>query len=393
MPSHHATLGPSGASRWLRCPASIAMSQKVPKQPSSPHATEGTIAHELGEIRAGEYFGLIDAATFRKKMQQWERMFRKEYDDDEPRRLEMNSYIDSYIALIEERLGVVEESSLLLEQRLETGVPGCWGTSDVVIFSPEHVEIIDLKYGTGVAVSPVWNPQMMLYGCGALEAYGDILGTTEYVRTTVFQPRIGNVASFEIASADLRAWRDWHVSPLAEEALSDNARFGPSEEACRWCPAAGVCRARAEANLQQDFGADLTTITPEELAGYFRRMPEFKAWTKAVEASALERAYSGGEKLPGLKVVQSGGRRAIAAEVQAAAIQDLIEAGYPAEKVSSISTRPLGALQKLVGGKDELERIIGRYIEKSPGRPSLVDESDKRESITREADAKNDFAE
>lgn len=395
MPTHHATLGPSGASRWLRCPASIRMSQKVPKQGSSPFALEGTIAHELGEIRASAHFGLITEEELAQRMREWDKLFQDTYGNDEPRRAEMNSHIDGYIKLIAERMAISPHSQVLFEQRLETGVPGCWGTSDVVIFSPDHVEIIDLKYGSGVPVSATWNPQLMLYGVGALDAYGDILGDTDTVFTTIYQPRLDNTSIFEISAADLRAWRDWHVTPLAREALEDpDARFGPSATACRWCPAAGICGPRMAHNTSQDFmdQEDIGTITPEKMADVLRAAPEFKAWLSAVENAALDRAYSQNKPVPGFKVVRSGGRRAIPAGVQAAAVQELIDAGFSAESVAQFKTRGLGELEKIVGGRKNLDQLIGHRIEKSVGKPSLVPEDDKRAAISPEASAAADFS-
>jgi hypothetical protein len=79
---------------------------------------------------------------------------------------------------------------LLLEQRLPTGIPDCWGTSDAVIVSPDAVEVCDFKYGLGVRVDAEGNPQIRLYGVGALEAYGDLLGDVHTVRLHIFQPRL-----------------------------------------------------------------------------------------------------------------------------------------------------------------------------------------------------------
>lgn len=43
---------------------------------------------------------------------------------------------------------------------------------------------IDLKYGKGVAVEAEWNPQMMLYGLGALELF-DAIYDIDTVRMTI----------------------------------------------------------------------------------------------------------------------------------------------------------------------------------------------------------------
>jgi hypothetical protein len=54
MPLVHSNLGASAAHRWVRCPASVQMCEGR-TQPDSPHALEGTCAHELAEraLRAG----------------------------------------------------------------------------------------------------------------------------------------------------------------------------------------------------------------------------------------------------------------------------------------------------------------------------------------------------
>ena len=392
MPSAHAKLGPSSSGRWLRCPASIGMSEKVPPKGSSPFALEGTMAHELGEIEAAFQFLDMSEAEHHSRLNEWEAEFQKEYGSDEARRAEMEAHIGDYLILIERRMKLHPGSFLMLEQKVDTGVPMCWGTSDVVIVSPEHVEIIDLKYGAGVAVSAEWNSQLMLYGVGALDTYGDLLGEAKTVYMTIFQPRLENTSTFEIDAAELRAWRDYRVKPLAEEALGPLARFGPGTDACRWCPAAGICKPRMEWNLQMDFGddEDYAVIEPEKLAELIPRFPEFKSWMGAVENAALDRAYSGGETIPGFKVVLSGGRRAI--QDHEAAIQTLIDAGYSAEKVATFKAKGLGELEKLVG-KKELPELIGRYIQKSKGSPSLVPETDKRAAIFPGSDAAEDFKE
>jgi hypothetical protein len=405
VPSEHAKLSPSDSARWISCPAAIRVDEELRQQgllvdDDSPYAREGTLAHELGEIEASLHFGLITKRQRTLRYNKWLKEF--EAENYETGTLEeMKEHVAGYIALLEERMARYPMSQLLLEQRMPTGIEKCWGTSDAVIVSPQHVEIVDLKYGAGVHVDANGNSQLRLYGLGALDTFGDMLGDTELIVVTVYQPRVDNTSSEELHPDDLRAWRDGVVAPAAELALhSDDAPFGPSEKACRWCPAAGICRARIEKATLEDFGdvfADEEPSPPKpellteaELAKAFLRLPAIRAWCAAVEAAALEAAYAQGKKLPGLKVVWSGGKRQI--KDDAPAIQTLIDAGFEAKDVTNFKIKGIGELEKLLG-KAQFKELLDPFIEKSKGREALVPEDDKREAISPAGEAAKDFEE
>lgn len=401
MPSAHARLSPSASSRWISCPASIRLEQGVEDE-ESPFAREGTIAHALCELEAGREFSLLSPEAYAEGYLDWEREFRAE-DYPDGTLEEMVTHVSSYVELLRERLTRRPYSFLMLEQRLDTGVEACWGTSDAVIVSPSHVEIIDFKYGSGVPVSAEDNSQLRLYGCGALDTYGDILGETDTIYMTVHQPRLSSLSTEELHPMELRAWRKYVVEPAAEEALhSDNPSFGPSETACRWCPVSGTCRVRIEAATAADFGpllgeddppppTDPPLLTPEEMGRVLPRVQMIKDWLNAFEAAALDTAYTQGTPIPGYKVVRASGRRSIKGGEQA--IQRLIDAGFSQEAVADFKPKGLGVLEKLVGGKGALEEILDGFIVKPLGKESLVPESDKRPSISPESEAVDDFKE
>ena len=79
---------------------------------------------------------------------------------------------------------------VLFEQHLDYSayVPEGFETGDLVI---------DLKYGKGVAVEVERNPQMMLYGLGALELF-DAIYDIDTVRMTIYQPRLESVSTWEM---------------------------------------------------------------------------------------------------------------------------------------------------------------------------------------------------
>lgn len=371
MSTGHARLSPSSASRWLQCPGSVALIDALPperRDRPSPYADEGTRAHELAELTAAYRFGLRDEDDYLTRRQAW-----KSGVPDADQRAEMEAHAMTYCAVLAEVLAVQSDASLRLEQRLRTPIKGCWGTADAVVVSPTRLHVIDYKYGKGVKVDADDNPQLMLYGLGALDAY-DVLGRIETVTLTIVQPRIsGHVSSWTVAADALRAWGR-SIEPIAESALTGDAWLAPSESACRFCPAAGDCRARAEDALRRDFG-DPRVLDPDELAQALQRAPQIRAWLADLEAAALDRIMNSGETVPGYKVVASGGRRTIPdAE---AAIAKLVEHGFDVASIAKRSLLPLAKLDKLVGA-DELSAILGHLMVRSEGKPSLAHESDPR---------------
>lgn len=364
------------------------MAENLPTPPSSSYAEEGTAAHGLAELKARLHFGLggFTKEDYLDELAAWEVTW-PGYASHEDTMAEMHRHTDAYVELLAERVAAYPHGQVRLEQRLPTGLPQSWGTSDAVVVSPRHVEIVDFKYGAGVAVSAEGNPQLRLYALGALDTYGDVLGETEVVLMTVHQPRMDHVLTAEMTPEALREWRS-RILPIAEEALGPDARFGPSEEACRWCPASGRCRAQVEAAFPDDL-KDPDLLSPEEVAAYADRLPELRVWMKAFEEAALTMAYSEGREIPGYKVVLSGGKRSVTRPDEA--IEHLVgHLGWPREQVTKVSLRGIGELEKLMG-KEEFAEALDPYIKPPEGKPALVPESDKRPSVNPNSEAAKAF--
>nr|DAK12819.1 MAG TPA: Protein of unknown function (DUF2800) [Caudoviricetes sp.] len=391
MPSKHAVLGPSSAARWLTCTASVEMAQKAPPPKESDFAREGTIAHSLADVEARREFKLPGHETYEADLEKvYGELLEHLGGDLEAAEREydaMHDYVAWYLDVLAEAKG--DTGALLLEQRLATGIKGCWGTSDAVIIRGDTIHVIDLKYGRGVEVSPVENPQFMLYALGALRAYRDMLEETRRVKMTVFQPRINNIDTWEITVKDLEAWRDKVAHPAARKALTgENTEFAPSESACKFCPAAGICKPRAESITAVAFDADPNIISLEDRAGYLARLGEIKSWVKHMEETSLELAYERGETIPGWKVVRSSSRRVIA-DVDAAS-ERLQAAGYDESQFITRKMAGVTDLDRLVG-KNTLPEVLGDALQLTEGRPSLVPESDRRKAISKKQEVEELF--
>ncbi len=384
--SAHARLSPSSAHRWLECPGSVRLSAEMEKagvvEGSSVYADEGTMAHTRAEIEASFVFGQINKTEYKGRLRDWVNTTPDEYHE------EMEECAIAYARLLKRLADEFPNSQVMLEQKVDTGVTASWGTLDAGIVSATHLHIVDYKYGKGIPVDAHENPQMMLYALGALDLL-ELLGDIETVTMTVHQPRLDSISHYTIKVKHLKMWREAVVRPAATLALSPDAYLSPSGTACRFCPAAGQCRARVEYMTKRDFGnPDL--LSPEEIGKILHILPDVRNWAKAVEENALHLAYNDGVKIPGWKCVRSGGQRQFSDQEKAFEI--LLDAGFEKDQFARESLQTLAKLDKLVGGKDELQRLMGPVLGRSEGRESLVPDDDERDEVSSLVDAKADFS-
>ena len=267
------------------------------------------------------------------------------------------------------------------EQQLEFTeyVPEGFGTSDANIISDKILDVFDFKYGKGVPVSAVNNTQLKLYGLGAYLKYSWMY-EIEIIRMTIIQPRLGSVTTDEISVKDLLFWAENKVKPKAEQAFNYKGSFVPGDH-CGFCKGKVGCKALAKYNLEiakHEF-MDPNTLTDEDTSDILSRAKMFKSWIKAVEDNALDQAVNHEKTWPGFKVVSGTSRRTISDPDEAVKI--LKKDGYD----ESMLYKPkqlegITALEKLTGKKHFTE-LLGGIIVKPPGKPALVPESDKRQSI------------
>lgn len=382
----HASLSPSSAHRWLSCPASVQLvAEHYPDgTPGSVWAEEGTHAHTIAELMAEGFFrplrpiGERDQRT-RIAQQVMDSVGQSSYDE---MMRHAESYVDVLVDIIDGR-----PAQVLLEQRFQTGIDRCWGTSDAVIVTDGAIHIVDFKYGKGVPVSAEGNPQLRLYALGAVRTLIDLYDFTE-VSYTVHQPRLDSVSTETTSVAELEQWATDVVAPTAKIALEGTDLFGPSEDACRFCPMSGQCRAQMESSVAADFGAP-PLLSPVEIGEALGMVGEIEKWCKSLRETALRLAYEEGVEIPGWKVVRSGGRRTIGDADRA--VEVLTEAGFPEDETSRRSLHTLGVLDKLVGGRKALDEILGDLVQVSEGSESIVPEDDRRSAVNRTGDAAQDF--
>lgn len=373
--SDHAVLSASGAHRWLNCLPSARLELEFVNNESSA-AAEGTAAHALCEHK------LKKALHMRSKRPV------SVYNSDE-----MEEHSDAYVEFVMEQLELAKQSCtdplILIEQRLDFScyVPQGFGTGDCIIIADKKLHIIDFKYGMGVLVDAVDNPQMKLYALGALEIY-DSLYDIEEVSMTIFQPRRENVSTWTIRVEDLKAWAEKELKPKAKKAYDGEGEYLPGEW-CTFCRAAVKCRARAEEKLklaQSEFKLP-PLLTDSEIEEVLSKLSDLTKWANEIIAYATDAAVNHGKEWHGFKVVEGRSVRKFKDEDAVAKVAKAN--GYKDIFRQSLIT--LTEMERLMG-KSKFEKILGDLIYKPPGKPTLVPLSDKRPAMN-VSNAKNEFNE
>ena len=381
----HARLSPSASHRWINCPGSVHLAEQCPPQGGSTYTAKGTEAHTLAELKLRKFNEEGTSDFFDKQLEKARSEF--EYYCGE-----MDEATDFYFDIVTEK--VLEggpDAELMIEQRfsLDKWVPDSFGSADAVIIAGHTIEVCDLKYGKGIKVDAVGNPQLRLYGLGAAELFGDLYDF-DTVRVTIIQPRLDHVSTEEISLAELRDWAENWVAPAAKLAMSntDEVHCG---DWCQFCPAKAICRERAEANLElarYDFKKP-ALLTDEEIGEILRQADKVQKWVADLSAYALEQALAG-KQYDGWKLVEGRSIRKYADEIKVA--DTLKAAGFDEALLYERKLNGITNMEKLVG-KKKLTELLGNLLVKPAGKPVLVPETDKREAINTTEAAKADFTE
>lgn len=362
--AQHAILSASGAYRWLKCTPSARLERQF-KDEQSPYAAEGTRAHAAAEQ-------LLTKELFPDR-----KVAEPKFDDKEME-IAVKRYVDICMEKVIAARKRTPDADIQVEARVDFSrwVPEGFGTGDMVIVADDTLEIVDLKYGKGVPVSAEGNPQMRLYALGAYEA-NSILYDIKTIRMTIVQPRLDSVNSDEMSIEDLIAWGD-SIKDTAKLAYDGEGECQAGDH-CGFCKARHLCRALSNACLDEFYkhgGKKTSLLLDTEVAEVLDMADMIIKWAKDVQNYAFDQAVNDGKNWPGYKLVEGRSSRKIT-NAEAAA-QALLDADFTAEDIyKPQELRGITDLTKLVG-KKKLTDTIGQFIEKPPGKPTLVPLSDKR---------------
>ena len=388
MPDKHAILSPSAAHRWLHCTPAPRVEAEFPET-TSEYAEEGRLAHSVCELAAKKKFTVMNNQTYNSRLKKLKAD--PKWDD------EMLSTAATYVEHLTEHAMRFEHApyvALEVQVDITDYAPEAFGTCDCVMIGGDELIITDYKHGKGVPVSAQDNPQMLLYALGALKLYRPIYGDMiRRVSTYIDQPRLGSYDGASMTVDELLAWGE-SIKPKAAAAFMGTGEFAPGEW-CRFCRAKAKCRARANQNtaledfkdciplgrsipMQAEYDATgfkpSNCLTDEEIGALLVRAEGLVAWYDDLKEYALA-ACLNGKTIPGWKAVE--GRSTRAWTDRDAALEALVAGGVEEAIIYDRVPKTLAQLEKVIG-KQRFGELVGGMITKSPGKPALAAESDKR---------------
>ncbi len=408
-PTGHSKFSASNFEADTLCPGRRTMQSGLPDH-GSKYADEGTAAHSLLDdcLTTGlSPEAARDAgAVYPVNGKDW------------PVTTDMATAVQTAIDNIKE---IVGDGMMLSEQRVNysvyLGVPTdqAWGTSDVIAMRDSELQVHDYKHGMGVEVDADDNPQMKLYGLGALQDMRAMGEEPKTVRLVIHQPRIKSAPSeWTCTVEELEAWGNGEARRAAEEQLGAERLSGgeawdeamwqeiylrPNEKSCKFCKAKATCPAIRSVVAQTVFESPVSTpgdfenLLPAETAkqsddawigAVLAKADLIEDYLKAIRAEA-ERRMLDGKTVPGFKLVKGKrGNRAWgspeAAEGMLKGMRLKTEEMYDLSLISPTSAEKLttGATPA-IGPRQWIK--VKALITQSDGKPHVAPVSDKRQAL------------
>jgi hypothetical protein len=241
---------------------------------------------------------------------------------------------------------------------------------------------LDWKFGDGVVVDAVENPQLMFYAAASMrtpEAAWAFEGATE-IECVIVQPpmiRRWTTTPERIAKFEQELVQAVKAAQQPDAALK-------SGDHCRWCAAKPVCPLMTGA-VDRALQVQLKEIDAATLGQYLAKADVLEGWITDLRALAFQ-LLEKNVPVPGYKLVQKQARRQWTDEAKAATM--LVDAGISAYKQELIS--PAVAEKLLKKSKltlpDDLVKSVSSgttLASEDDSRPAVLQLGDLRAAISK----------
>lgn len=384
-PPAHAPLGPSAAEGWATCAGYIHANAGLPDFDLKVGA-EGTFAHIISDLCLLTGLDAADFIGTTLKVAEWTFT----WDEDDADMLQRG--LDQVRALPGQFFG---------EQRVDISpftLPGQFGTLDRAVWDGETLTLVDLKWGRGIAVSPVENKQLMLYALGLWHK----LGRPPVTRVVLIidQPRhAGGGGIWETTLDRLLDFAIW-IGERATATVPADAPRTASLKGCVWCRRR---RVKYGCDTFDEYMLEILGLTPDELdhdifIGGALMLPEIlnperrslilshesliQSWLENLAAQELADAETG-DPTPGRKMVLG---RATAAQWEDKEAAELaVRKALGDDGFKQVVKTPKQVL-KLLPTPESQEEVLP-LIKPGEKKPEMVDVSDARGEVVSTAAA------
>ena len=357
---HSNVVGGSTAKRVINCPASVKLVQKMPPKPSSKDADRGTLLHNV----------IAELLEFDKKPAQ---CIGAQYKDQ----VLTQELIDEKIIPALEALDEVDPDKTMeymVETRVAFGdfLPGVFGSTDLLGRKGKRAIVLDWKFGDGVLVDAVENPQLLFYAAAAMRtpAASWVFEGAEEIECIIVQPP---------------AIRRWVTTPARikefEQELLYAVRLSswpepPMQEGdhCRWCAAKPICP-RMNGAVERALKGKLLEMPAQQIAAQLRQADMIESYITDLRSLAFEMLQNGVD-VPGYKLVAKQARRQWVdkAKIEAWADANGIEDAY-----EPLTIKSPAQLEKVLK-KAKIEFPADMVVSVSSG-DTLASESDPRPAV------------
>ena len=289
----HSRLGASSAERWMECPGSNLLLDKLGFREDTDEADYqklGTAAHDLVAHCLTNIYQGNSAGR-----EAWEFMGTAMCNDvvvDTEMADAVQVYLNECEGLLD---GAVR---VFIEERISSPLSEYfYGTVDFAAIASDGttLRVRDYKHGQGVVVDVEWNPQFLYYAWGIVEKLPDI----QTIDIGVVQPRAyhpdGPIRTWAISRADLAAWVANELVPAMDAAQVDKRL--KAGDWCRFCPAKLICPMltglfKAAANVDLD---DVLRWDDATLGQHFDLVQAVEMRIKAIKDEVFARLMKGRE--------------------------------------------------------------------------------------------------
>ena len=358
---HSKIVGGSTAKRVINCPGSVALVDKMPPQPSSSYADEGTLLHDV-------IAKLVDYGDGADPQE----MLGATYKDAVLTQDLLDRKILPALAALDE-IDPSREMTYAVESRVGFGdfLPNVFGSTDLLGIIGDRAVVLDWKFGDGVAVEAKENEQLMFYAAAAARTKATAWAFVDALEVELIIVQPPYVRRWSTTMERINQFEQTLLSAV-KASQHDDAPLKAGDH-CRWCAAKPVCPLMTGA-ADRALVAKLDALPIDQITHYLDQVPLLEGFIKDLQQLA-HGLIEEGQAVPGYKLVNKRAARSWTDEHKAS---DFLEANgvYPLQEPKVIS--PAVAEKALKSAKIALPADLVTAV--SSGS-TLVAESDPRPAV------------